>query len=216
MKLIYSPILVLAAALVAVKADLDDQKVISDIYKIICEETEHPPEWYSCISCCQGMEPFYARFNPSALTRDLLDPNAMKRPRQIGIPFSPETQKILCGNMVEYATVLRNIIIDVKGQLKPETSTAAGMTEFYKTKANCFYECDKDPLPKTDCQPFTPNFLKAPGINANPSPLNYYSLYKKYGSSAAVAKALEPPCHTLPITDPDNCRKTYTSKYGWD
>ncbi|KAF8934199.1 hypothetical protein BGZ47_010460 [Haplosporangium gracile] len=211
MKLIYSPILVLAAALVAVKADLDEQELVTKIHKIVCEETEHPPEWYSCISCCQGMEPYYSRYDPSALTRDLLDPNAPKSPDQVGIPFSPETQKILCGGkMVEYATVLKNIILDVKGSLKPETSTVVGMEGFYRNKADCFFECDNNPLPKTDCQPFTPNNA-APGY---PAALNYYGLYKKYGSSEAVSKALEPPCDKLPITDPGNCRKKYT-KYGW-
>ncbi|KAG0014814.1 hypothetical protein BGZ80_010209 [Entomortierella chlamydospora] len=212
MKLIYSPILVLAAALVAVKADLDEQKMATKIHKIVCEKTDPSPEWYSCISCCQGMEPYYSRYNPSALTRDLLDPNAPKSPNQVGIPFSLETKNILCNNMVEYATVLKNIILDVKGPLKPETSTAAGMEEFYQNKTDCFVQCDINPLPKTDCQPFTPNNA-APGY---PAALNYYGLYKKYGSSGAVAKALEPPCDKLPITDPANCRKTYVSKYGWN
>ena len=213
MKFIYSPILVLAAALVAVKADRE-KEMVDKIYNIVCKdpEIEHPPEWYKCISCCQAMEPFYSRFIPTALTRALLVPNAQVSPDRPGIPFSWTAQKIMCGNMVEYGTFLKNIIIDVKGPMKPETSTSAGMTTFYEEKTACFSACDTDDArPQTHCPPFTSN----PSAPGRPDALNYYRLYKKHGSSAAVARALTAPCYTLPITDSNNCRKKYTSKYGW-
>ncbi|KAF9959497.1 hypothetical protein BGZ72_009549 [Mortierella alpina] len=50
-----------------------------------------------------------------------------------------EAQKIMYGNMVEYGTVLRNVIIDVKGPMKPETSTSAGMATFTKRRPLAFY-----------------------------------------------------------------------------
>ncbi|KAF9560157.1 hypothetical protein EC968_006333 [Mortierella alpina] len=213
MKLFYSPILVLAAALVAVKAEKnEEEKMADEIWDILCkQEVVHPAAdtaWYSCITCCQDMEPYYTRYSPSALTRDLVYPTK-KNANDVGLPFGPEINKALCANPTEYGTIFKNVVVDVKGSLKPEFSTADKMKVFYDKKLECFKACEEEP-PRSNCPGFTPD-LSAPGP---PDALTYYSLYKKYGSSTAVADALKVPCDQLPVTDQGNCRKKYT-KYGF-
>ncbi|KAF9902268.1 hypothetical protein EC991_005088 [Linnemannia zychae] len=223
MKFTYAQLLPLFVILVAVKADdvSDEQNkrvaMIAD--QVICkEDVDRTPDWYSCVGCCQGMHEFESRYEPVALARELLhtgdaepgESEPEKTDGGYGVAFNEKARQLICNNPGELGTAYKNVMLDVKGDLKPSVATVEGMADFDSKKLSCFLSCAEDPKPKLHCDPFVPN-NSAPGPN---EALVYYSLYQRYGSNQAIADALRPACGSLPVTDPDNCRPKF-KKYGW-
>lgn len=221
MRFIYAHFLILLLTLVAVKSDdvaEEQTKRANTIRSILCEGDEdvRTADWYKCIQCCQSMQPFYTKYDPNALARALvkIDPNASltgkvdkaeeitgKSDDGYGVNFDEQARDLLCNNPTEYSKVYKNLVLDLKGSLKPDTETEIGLKDFEDKKDRCFSDCREDSKLRTNCDPFVPSYLGPP----RPAELTYYNAYIKYGSNSATVAALGPRCDELPITDPDNC-----------
>lgn len=220
MMFIYSLFLILLLTLVAVKSDevSDEQsRVVKLITEVMCDDYNRDSNWYSCIQCCQAMQPAEYKYDPNALARKLLHTGvsddgqviAAESNDGLGVDFNEKARLLACSFSTEYAIVLKNLEVDLQGPVKNTYADAAGLAEFNSEKISCFTGCEKDPAPKTDCIPFVPSNSAPSGTKA----LQYYYAYGHHGSNSATVAALDPPCDKLPITDPANCRDKSPPRY---
>ncbi|GJJ73377.1 hypothetical protein EMPS_05735 [Entomortierella parvispora] len=133
--------------LAAVMADPTEKQLAADIDAILCDLKAHTPEWYSCVSCCQGKLPYetHGNKNPYAETRDVL----YKDPA-----FNQNTQDQECKERDAFVEQLKVNMLDLKSDLKAAYSTAAGMQTFFEKKYECFLGCNKTPIDTAACTGF--------------------------------------------------------------
>ncbi|KAH7046267.1 hypothetical protein BKA57DRAFT_494054 [Linnemannia elongata] len=212
MRFIYVHFLIFLLTLVTLKSNgqtLEEEyqrfklNAARDIYDYLCKEgyDRSAPGWYSCMECCQGMHPIDLAHEPHSLTRRLLnfrDPDTSDGEpggtdfggwKRLGMALNNKTRHRTC-NSDEYATVYKNLFVDLAGRLNPKMATDEGMQDFDYTKVSCFESCQNEPMAKKHCTPFTIG-LTAP---KDDEALTYYRLYREYGSTDKVNEALRPKC----------------------
>ncbi|KAK3826763.1 MAG: hypothetical protein J3R72DRAFT_457504 [Linnemannia gamsii] len=149
MRFNYIYLLILLLALAVVKSDSvgdEEQKTATVIYNYICNDTPRDSTWFNCMSCCQGMFPFYLKKEPNAVVREKLYTEAL---------FSTYTKKRMCADIDAYGSALRDELLENAGPLIPKYATAKAMSEFYHEKTDCFTGCQVNPAEKLSCIPFT-------------------------------------------------------------
>ncbi|KAF9947467.1 hypothetical protein BGZ72_010533, partial [Mortierella alpina] len=101
-------------------------------------------EWFNCIMCCQGMNPY-----------NLKTKEELKQTLKSKLNRNPgETKDELCGTMADYATQLKEVVVEWKKDIKSTDNTDKGMKDFFQKKMDCFMDCEEKDLPsKRQCEP---------------------------------------------------------------
>lgn len=138
---------ILLLTLAAVKSESEDekeQKLAKDISENICKDEVRVSDWFECIMCCQGM-------NPYKLKQQAED-NSKTRGGLYAGDITGDTKKLSCDYMQDYATKLKEVAVDWKDNIKDCCSTEDGMKDFFQKKMDCFTACEEDPPNKSKCK----------------------------------------------------------------
>jgi hypothetical protein len=138
----------LLASLAAVKSETEDDielKQAKAINDIICKDEDRSYDWYSCIMCCQGMNPYY-------LTQQGECNKKARSDLYGGSDLDAKTRAAMCADLPGYAAKLTEVVKDWKGGIKACCTTEDGMRIFMQAKMDCFIACDEDPPNISKCK----------------------------------------------------------------
>lgn len=163
--------------------DVDGRIMASDptaatfIGATICtEEKFHNPSWFKCIMCCQSINPFTMKI-PNGETnvearKDFLeggDGSLDADGRASCCLAQPLVGFLLFSNIHfkqslfnQYNQILKEKVTQMKGPLKPDCVTEAGMLASFQAKLDCFDFCKAPRADYSEAQKYCPGF-QAPG-----------------------------------------------------
>ncbi|MFI5761859.1 hypothetical protein ACIA8F_13065 [Streptomyces sp. NPDC051563] len=116
---------------VADEADTAEQKVAKELFDAFCKQDPdqelHSREWMLATDSWQSLTPYYLKrpISPDASAR--LDLFREER-------LTEDTRKAVCDGPAKYADHLKNVVLDLKGDLRTGCATSRGLTAFYDYK----------------------------------------------------------------------------------
>jgi len=100
---------------------------VAKLHKFFCAEESHSQQFYDDWAKAETMLPYELKkaLNPAEEARKKLYGDAK---------LNADTAHKICNGMTAYTDALKNQILDLKGDLKPECATAAGIRRFIHDK----------------------------------------------------------------------------------
>jgi hypothetical protein len=125
--------------------DEKEQNIAKQISENICKDDDRSGDWFECIMCFQGM-------NPYKLKQEGECNKEARNQMYSDTALSASTKEKFCGGMQDYTTKLKEVVVDWKGDIKGCCSTEDGMKDFFQAKMDCFMACEEDPPNKGKCR----------------------------------------------------------------
>ncbi|KAG0323863.1 hypothetical protein BG004_003600 [Podila humilis] len=131
------------------------------VYDIVCKKERGTylhgvasplrKDFYSCIQCCQSMEPYKALDDPSAIARQQITGTR---------EFNEKSRRDICDNAIlrgRYNAARKAAIEKVTGSLK--YTNEKDLAGFFERKNQCYEFCGTSATPADNplCIPFTPD-----------------------------------------------------------
>ncbi|KAG0345548.1 hypothetical protein BG004_003607 [Podila humilis] len=140
--------MVLPAVMCQTGAAADDDDKIYDpaeASELMCKDKEQSADWYKCISCCQGLLPYYTKGDRNPFDDARYSAYKSKDLSALTLPS-------MCNDPASFAQRFKAAELDLKLEQKPCCVTEDGTNEFMNKKTKCFFECEKNPVDLNYCK----------------------------------------------------------------
>lgn len=111
----------------------------------LCKPEVQSNAWYKCVSCCQGLLPYYTAGNRNPYEDARSHVYDSK-------DLSSTTLERMCNDPVTFVNRFKVDELDLKQEQKRCCVTEEGTNEFFANKTKCFFKCDKNPEDLSYCQ----------------------------------------------------------------